>query len=109
MTSNSRFNVGRVGNTPAFVVAIAALPSFTMAEMGQRHQFETTEQCTTLPVGLQEIIAAMDQPGERVEALVQRRDMAPLTPAVRRIDVTLPPPTCIAQDDGRAKWRRKVG
>jgi hypothetical protein len=67
------------------------MPSFSLAEMGHRSQFEATEQCTALPVGLQEIIAAMEKPGERVEALVQRSDMAPLMPAVRRIDVTLHP------------------
>jgi hypothetical protein len=59
--------------------------------MGQRQRSEPVEQCTALPAGLQQIVAAMDQPGERVEALLQRQDMAPLMPAVRRIDVTLHP------------------
>jgi hypothetical protein len=33
----------------------------------------------------------MEKPGESVQALLQRQDMAPLTPAVRRLDVTLHP------------------
>ncbi|MEX5219229.1 MAG: hypothetical protein NW701_15480 [Nitrospira sp.] len=90
-TSNWRFNLSRASAALALLAGTSAMPSFSLAEMGHRSQVEATEQCTTLPVGLQEIIAAMEKPGERVEALVQRSDMAPLMPAVRRIDVALHP------------------
>lgn len=91
MAPSQRFSVRSIGKTLSLVLAICGFPSLSMGEMGHRHQFEAAEQCTTLPAGLQEIVAAMDQPGEKVEALVRRHDMAPLTPAVRRIDVTLHP------------------
>jgi hypothetical protein len=91
MTLGPRFSLGKSGKTLALVVAISAFPSLGTSETGRRHQVESPDQCTALPAGLQKIVAAMDTPGERVEALVQRHDMAPLMPAVRRIDVTLHP------------------
>ena len=91
MTGSLRFTVGTIGRKLVLVVVISAFPALSAGEMGHRQRSEPAEQCTALPAGLQQIVAAMDQPGERVEALLQRQDMAPLMPAVRRIDVTLHP------------------
>lgn len=91
MTPSPRISLGKTGRILAFVVAISTFPSLGISETGRPHQVESPDQCMTLPEGLQEIVAAMDRPGDRVEALVQRDDMPPLMPAVRRIDVTLHP------------------
>ena len=91
MTPVRRFSIGKTGQILALAIGISTFPSLSLSEVSHRPRFEPAEQCTTLPAGLQEIVAAMDRPGDRVEALVQRNDMPPLKPAVRRIDVTLHP------------------
>ena len=91
MMATQRFHFGRTGKVFALVAVFSALPSLGAGETEHRDQKAAGEQCTTLPAGLQEIVAAMDRPGERVEAMVQRHNMDPLTPAIRRIDVALHP------------------
>lgn len=90
MTPIQRFNVGKAGQI-LLLVGISTFPSPSLSEAGHRHHSEPVEQCTMLPAGLQEIVAAMERPGDSIEALVQRDGMSPLKPAVRRIDVTLHP------------------
>lgn len=96
MLRNLRFIARRMGIALVLTVVASAFPALGMGEMGHRHQPETAGQCTTLPDGLLEIVAAMDRPGEKVEALVRRGEMAPLSPAVRRLDVTLHPADQVA-------------
>ncbi|WHZ22205.1 MAG: hypothetical protein OJF47_001317 [Nitrospira sp.] len=91
MTRSLRSNIFGIGGRLALMGAIWALPSLGVAEMGHQHQPDATGQCAALPAELQAIVSAMDVPGQKVEALIQRGDMTPLTPDVRRLDVILHP------------------
>lgn len=91
MTGSLRLSIRDIGQGFALAMAMSAFPSLSVAEMGHPPQSEAAGQCAALPAKLQAIVSAMDAPGQKVEALVQKGDMTPLSPAVRRLDVTLHP------------------
>jgi hypothetical protein len=73
------------------VMAVCLIPSMAGSQVNGSHPAESSDQCGSLPAELQAIVAAMDLPGRKVEALARRGEMAPLTPAVQRLDVILHP------------------
>jgi hypothetical protein len=55
-----------------------------------------TDECSSLPATLQAVVAAMDIPGERVQARVTRDGTGPFLPTSHRVDVVLLPMETVA-------------
>ncbi len=59
-----------------------------LGQVPHQHQSDPAE-CANLPPDLKAVVAAMEGPGRKLEAMTTLAEMSPLTPALQRLDVAL--------------------
>jgi hypothetical protein len=61
------------------------------AQMDHMHAPATAEDCTSLSPELQAVVAAMDRPGSRIEALSKSESSPAVEPGIHKLEVALRP------------------
>lgn len=72
------------------VVLLLSMPGLAIGQEPHQHQADPAE-CATLPLDLKAVVAAMDAPGKKLDALVKQGEMTTLFPSLQRLDVVLHP------------------
>lgn len=72
------------------VALLLSVPVLASGQADHPHQADAAE-CAKLPAELKAVVAAMDGPGKKLDALMKRGEMAALSPVLQRLDVTLHP------------------
>jgi hypothetical protein len=67
------------------------VPVTVSAQMDHTHSPTTAEDCTKLSPGLQTVVAAMDGPGSRLEALPKPEGTPTVDPGIHKLEVALRP------------------
>ena len=67
------------------------VPVTVSAQMDHTHSPTTAEDCTKLSPGLQTVVAAMDGPGSRFEALPKPEGIPTVEPGIHKLEVALRP------------------
>jgi hypothetical protein len=69
---------------------LLAVPLLVSGQEDHKHQSDPDE-CAKLPAQLKLVLAAMDGPGKKLDAIMKRGEMTALSPALQRLDVVLHP------------------
>ena len=69
---------------------LLAVPLLVSGQEDHQHQSDPDE-CAKLPAELKLVVAAMDGPGKKLDAMMKRGEMTALSPALQRLDVVLHP------------------
>jgi hypothetical protein len=74
-----------------FSYLLLLVPMSVSAQMDHTHSSATAEDCTRLPPELQEVVAAMDGPGSKIEALPKSEISPAIAPGMHKLEVVLRP------------------
>ena len=78
--------------TQVLVVSwLLLVPLTVSAQMDHTHTPATAEDCMKLSPALQAVVAAMDGPGSRIEALSKPENTLPVEPGIHKLEVGLLP------------------
>jgi len=74
-----------------FTSWLLLVPMSVSAQMDHTHSPTTAEDCTQLSSELQAVVAVMDGPGSRIEALSKRESAPAVEPGIHKLEVALRP------------------
>lgn len=74
-----------------FTSCLFLIPMNVSAQMDHTHSPATAEDCTELSPELQAVVAAMDGPGSRIEALSKPESTPVVEPGIHKLEVALRP------------------
>src|SRR5262245_56461362 len=74
-----------------FTSGLLLVPMSVFAQMDHTHSLANAEDCLKLSSKLQEVVAAMDAPGSRVEASSKPAENPTVEPGTHKLEVALRP------------------
>lgn len=77
--------------TVLFTSCLLLAPITVSAQVDHAHSPTTAEDCAKLSPGLQSVVAAMDGPGSRIEALPRPEGIPAIEPGLHKLEVALRP------------------
>ena len=97
-TPAHRFDMGmrsrRKDCTKSVLVTLSLLllvPITVSAQTEHTHSFANAEDCTQLSTGLRAVVAAMDRPGSKIDALRKLENSLAVEPGIYKLEATLRP------------------
>ncbi|MCI0590839.1 MAG: hypothetical protein L0Y67_04440 [Gammaproteobacteria bacterium] len=70
---------------------LVLVPMTLSAQTDHTHSPASTEDCTKLSPELQAVVAAMEEPGAKIEALAKAESSLAIEPGIHKLEVTLRP------------------